>query len=131
MLLHQAMDIVQLNIEGKKQDENIFGIAETEPILRAINVAIGCAPDAFTGHDLRSTFISVAEDLVSAYTLKRMVNHTDNGDVTGGYVDKSEMQLSTGWQIVADFIEEQSLTVPLGGQAGSDTNAETTIPWNT
>lgn len=47
----------------------------------------------------------MAEELVSAYALKRMLNHSDAGDVTGGhYIAKSETQLRTAWQTVADFI---------------------------
>jgi hypothetical protein len=47
----------------------------------------------------------VAEELVSGYALKRMINHTEAGDVTGNnYVGKSETQLRSAWQTVADFI---------------------------
>ena len=42
---------------------------------------------AFTIHDLRRTFITLAESLdISAYALKRLVNHSPGGDVTAGYV---------------------------------------------
>jgi integrase len=42
----------------------------------------------FTLHDLRRTFVTVAESLdLSAYTLKRLLNHRDNErDVTAGYI---------------------------------------------
>lgn len=41
----------------------------------------------FTMHDLRRTFITVAEGLdLSAYALKRLVNHRAGGDVTAGYI---------------------------------------------
>ena len=42
----------------------------------------------FTLHDLRRTFITVAEGLdFSAYALKRLLNHREGGrDVTAGYV---------------------------------------------
>jgi integrase len=41
----------------------------------------------FTLHDLRRTFITVAESLdISAYALKRLVNHKMSGDVTAGYI---------------------------------------------
>lgn len=41
----------------------------------------------FTMHDLRRTFITVAEGLnLSAYALKRLVNHRVGGDVTAGYI---------------------------------------------
>ena len=58
------------------------------------------------GHGLRATFASIAEELVSPGSLKRMLNHAAAGDVTlGHYVAKSEAQLRAGWQAVADFIE--------------------------
>jgi integrase len=41
----------------------------------------------FTLHDLRRTFITVAEGLdISAYALKRLLNHKMNHDVTAGYI---------------------------------------------
>jgi integrase len=41
----------------------------------------------FTLHDLRRTFITIAESLdISAYALKRMLNHRSDSDVTDGYI---------------------------------------------
>jgi len=41
----------------------------------------------FTLHDLRRTFITIAESLdVPHYALKRLLNHRVGGDVTGGYI---------------------------------------------
>lgn len=41
----------------------------------------------FTPHDLRRTFITIAESLdISAYALKRLANHKMNNDVTAGYI---------------------------------------------
>lgn len=41
----------------------------------------------FTQHDLRRTFITVAESLDISYAaLKRLLNHSDGNDVTGGYL---------------------------------------------
>ncbi|MDG1286327.1 MAG: hypothetical protein P8P30_02045 [Rickettsiales bacterium] len=38
-------------------------------------------------HDLRRTFITTAESLdISAYALKRLVNHKNSNDVTSGYI---------------------------------------------
>lgn len=42
---------------------------------------------AFTIHDLRRTYITIAESLdISAYALKRLVNHKMSNDVTAGYI---------------------------------------------
>jgi integrase len=41
----------------------------------------------FTVHDLRRTFSTIAESLdVPAYALKKLLNHSDGGDVTSGYL---------------------------------------------
>jgi integrase len=41
----------------------------------------------FTVHDLRRTFGTIAESLdVPHYALKRLLNHAEGGDVTGGYI---------------------------------------------
>ena len=41
----------------------------------------------FTLHDLRRTFITVAESLdISGYALKRLANHKMANDVTAGYI---------------------------------------------
>lgn len=42
---------------------------------------------AFTVHDLRRTFITIAESLdIPAYALKRLLNHKMTNDVTAGYI---------------------------------------------
>jgi hypothetical protein len=74
--------------------------------LRAINSVAGTNVQ---GHGLRATFASVAEGLVSAAVLKRMMNHAVAADVTlGHYVAKSDAQLRAGWQAVADWIEAEA-----------------------
>ena len=41
----------------------------------------------FSPHDLRRTYITVAESLdISAYALKRLLNHKISNDITGGYI---------------------------------------------
>ena len=42
---------------------------------------------SFTLHDLRRTFITIAESLdIPHYALKRLLNHRLSGDVTAGYI---------------------------------------------
>lgn len=42
---------------------------------------------SFTLHDLRRTFFTIAESFdISAYALKRLVNHKMTNDVTTGYI---------------------------------------------
>ncbi len=56
---------------------------------------------AFTYHDLRRSFASIAEAEVSAYQLKRMLNHSMGGDVTAGYIVSDAESLREGMERVA------------------------------
>ena len=59
-------------------------IVETKKFLIRVVEASGVK---FTLHDLRRTFITIAESLdVPHYALKRLLNHRVGGDVTGGYI---------------------------------------------
>lgn len=101
-LSRQAMQIVAARAKGKRPGSKLFTVTDPRKTLDAINAAAGTAVSA---HDLRATFASVAEELVSAYSLKRLLNHVNPGDVTGThYVGKSEAQLRAAWQTVADAI---------------------------
>lgn len=105
LLSQQGLDIVKRCVEGKKPDELLFRVADPRKALYAINQAAGLDRLAHSGHDLRATFTSVADEMVSAYVLKSLINHTKSGDVTGRYVGKGEAQLRAGWQAVADRVE--------------------------
>lgn len=62
----------------------------------------------FTAHDLRRTFITIAESLdIPAYALKRLLNHKMNGDVTTGYIILDVERLRKPMQMIADFILRQ------------------------
>jgi integrase len=59
-------------------------VVETKSFTRRVAASSGVE---FTMHDLRRTFITVAESLdIPAYALKRLLNHRSDGDVTGGYI---------------------------------------------
>jgi integrase len=55
---------------------------------RQVQKVIQLSAVPFTLHDLRRTFITIAESIdISAYALKRLVNHKmTNDDVTAGYI---------------------------------------------
>lgn len=99
----QALAILTTQCAGKKAGAKVFDLVDPGRVLDTINAEADVV--GITPHKLRHTFASVAEELVSGYALKRMLNHAGAGDVTGThYVGKSEAQLRTAWQTVADFI---------------------------
>lgn len=59
----------------------------------------------FTLHDLRRTFITIAESLdIPAFALKRLVNHRVKGDVTEGYIIMGVERLRKPMQQITDHI---------------------------
>lgn len=59
----------------------------------------------FTVHDLRRTFITIAESLdIPAYALKRLLNHKMSNDVTAGYIVADVERLRKPMQMISDFI---------------------------
>lgn len=59
----------------------------------------------FTLHDLRRTFITTAESLdISAYAVKRLVNHKMSGDVTAGYIITDVERLRAPMQRITDYL---------------------------
>jgi integrase len=61
----------------------------------------------FTFHDLRRTFITVAESLdISSYAIKRLVNHKNGNDVTEGYIIANHDRLRAPMQRITDFFKE-------------------------
>lgn len=62
----------------------------------------------FSLHDLRRTFATTAEGLdISAYALKRLINHKDPNDVTASYIISSVDRLREPIQKIADYFEQQ------------------------
>ena len=60
----------------------------------------------FTLHDLRRTFITIAESLDTApYAIKRLVNHKIHNDVTAGYIISDVERLRGPLQTIADFLQ--------------------------
>jgi hypothetical protein len=59
----------------------------------------------FTIHDLRRTFITIAESLdISAYALKRLLNHKMNNDITAGYIISDVERLRPPMQKITDHL---------------------------
>ncbi|NMP32563.1 integrase family protein [Thalassotalea sp. M1531] len=80
-------------------------LAYPEKALRYLTESSGIK---FTFHDLRRTFITVAESLdISAYAIKRLVNHKNGSDVTEGYIIANHDRLRAPMQRITDFFKEQ------------------------
>jgi integrase len=59
----------------------------------------------FTLHDLRRSYITIAESLdISSYAVKALVNHRMGDDVTGGYIQLNVERLRQPMQIITDLI---------------------------
>tara|TARA_R110002110_G_scaffold14698_1_gene67582 strand:- start:4742 stop:5941 length:1200 start_codon:yes stop_codon:yes gene_type:complete len=59
----------------------------------------------FTLHDLRRTFITIAESLdISAYAMKRLVNHRMPNDVTAGYIISDVERLRTPMESIEEYL---------------------------
>jgi integrase len=62
----------------------------------------------FSLHDLRRTFITIAESLdINTYALKQLLNHKDRRDVTGGYIIIDMERLREPMNKITDYILEQ------------------------
>lgn len=62
----------------------------------------------FNIHDLRRTFITIAESLdIQDYTLKRLMNHKDKRDVTAGYIVIGVQRLRKPMEKITNYIMEQ------------------------
>jgi integrase len=90
-LSHHLHDVIMWYSQYKGASEYVFPgngksgyVASVQPTIQAITKATGVK---FTLHDLRRTFVTVAESLdIFSFTVKKLVNHKQNADVTAGYV---------------------------------------------
>jgi integrase len=79
-------------------------LEEPKKFIHQVRLASGVD---FNLHDLRRTFITVAESLdISAYALKRLLNHKSDRDVTAGYIVLSVERLRAPMQKIANHLEE-------------------------
>ena len=61
----------------------------------------------FTVHDLRRTFVTIADSLdIPLTTVKRLVNHKSNNDVTESYIIPNVNRLRTPMQQVTNFLRK-------------------------
>lgn len=72
---------------------------------RAVDSVIADSQVTFTLHDLRRTFATVADSLdIPAYALKALLNHSNPGDVTQGYVIADVERLRSAMEKIAGYL---------------------------
>jgi len=77
-------------------------IVEPRKVMQKIT---GISGVQFTLHDLRRTFITIAESLdIPAYALKKLLNHKTNSDVTAGYIVIDVERLRKPMQTITDYL---------------------------
>lgn len=85
-------------------------IVETKTITARVSERSGVK---FTMHDLRRTFITIAESIdIPHYALKRLINHRTSHDVTGGYIVIDVERLREPVERVANRILMLKLSKP-------------------
>jgi integrase len=75
----------------------------TEPKRQVQAIIKGCGIK-FCLHDLRRTFASISEGVVSYSELKRLLNHSTANDVSQGYIILSTDKLRSSMQRITDVI---------------------------
>src|SRR5690606_11452040 len=85
---------------GAQQNEFVFpgyrGIGHLIEPKRLIKHVVDSSGVPFTSHDLRRTFLTIADAInLSPYTIKRLANHSTRGDVTAGYIISDIERLRT------------------------------------
>jgi len=119
LLSAQALAIAERNADGKAPTERLFPVtpAQANALAHELSAATGIP---FVPKMLRSLFASIADDLVSSSTLKRMMNHRLAGDITDtNYIRKLKVALREVWQKEFDHIEATAAdnVIPIKGAA--------------
>jgi integrase len=104
--LHELLSQRQCQVQRSEWvfpgDGSSGHLEEPKKFIRRVRAASGVD---FTLHDLRRTFITIAESLdIPAYALKRLLNHKDRSDVTAGYIVINVDRLRTPIQKITDYI---------------------------
>lgn len=92
-------------------------IVETKKFTMRVTARSGVK---FTLHDLRRTFITIAESLdIPHYALKRLLNHRLSGDVTAGYIVSQPERLRGPVQRISEQILEAANGQTRKGQSAA------------
>ena len=101
-------EILQARVKGSHSEYVFPGDSKNgyinDPRKQLIKVIADSGVD-FTLHDLRRTFITIAESLdIPAYALKRLLNHKSRQDVTAGYLIIDVERLRKPMQQITDYV---------------------------
>lgn len=102
-----------LKIRWKNADSDyVFGGGNTNAYLNDPRRQIAKVRNEsglnFTIHDLRRTYITIAESLeLSAYVLKMLINHSMGNDVTAGYVIMDVERLRKPYSKISKILYEE------------------------
>ncbi|TCB52372.1 DUF4102 domain-containing protein [Acinetobacter sp. ANC 4779] len=84
-------------------------IVNISKVRQKINKSCGIE---FSFHDLRRTFGSIAENLdYDRYTIKKLLNHEEDLDVTSGYIQVSERKLREAMNAIEDIVLGEYKTI--------------------
>jgi integrase len=93
--------------------QNISGTGRIVEQRKQMDVVTAESGVSFTIHDLRRTFITIAESLdISAYALKRLLNHKMNNDITAGYIIMDAERLRAPMQKITDHLLKRMGVIP-------------------
>lgn len=101
-------DLLSRRYEDRSNDY-VFPSSSVHGYLKepktAIKKVVELSNVSFTLHDLRRTFITIAESLdIPAYALKQLLNHKDPNDVTAGYIVIDIERLRSPMQKISDYL---------------------------
>lgn len=81
-------------------------LKEPRGAIRQVSAALN---KPFILHDLRRTFITIAESLdIPAYALKRLLNHSNPNDVTEGYIISNIDRLRKPMEQITSYISDNA-----------------------
>jgi integrase len=107
--MSDAIYDILLELKTMKENQWVFPSHVSNTHLKDPKVAVIRIRELsgiyFSLHDLRRTFITIAESLdISAYALKRLMNHKDSNDVTAGYIISNVERLRKPMEEISNFI---------------------------
>jgi integrase len=98
----------------QRKNDYVFPGLSTKPYIDDCRTYVAAVSQrsgvSFRLHDLRRTFITIAESLdIPYYAIKRLANHRDSSDVTVGYIISGVERLRAPMNKITEFILTRSL----------------------